>query len=178
MANTQKQAIVDQLLEKFGQTTNFALVRFEKTSHKALEELRNTLKKNNASLNVIKNSLFEKAINKVSSDNRSFKDLRDKAFPIKEKSAILFLREDASAGLKVLNDFAKKNDSVGFKVGIIDNVVYDAKSLERIAGLPGKDQLIAKIIGSFKSPMARTTRAMKNDMQKLVYILSQKSQQG
>lgn len=178
MANQQKTAIVDQLLEKFAESTNFALVKFEKTSHQALEGLRKDLQKSNASLRVIKNSLFEKAINKLSSEKESFKSLRDKSFPVRDKSAVLFLQEDASTGLKTLFDFSKKDESIGFKVGIIDNNVYTGDELSRIAQLPGRDQLIAKIIGSMKSPMARTTRAMKFNMQKMAMVLNAKAQQG
>lgn len=176
MANQKKQTIVDQLINQFGETSNFALVKFDKTSHTAMEGLRNELRKLNTSLNVIKNSMFEKAVNKQSNQNPVFKELR-KSFPIQEKSAILFLKDDVSAGLKAIFNFGKKDESFDFKIGIIDNVVYQGSDLKRIAQLPNKDQLIAKITGSMKSPMARTTRALTFNMQKLVYVLSQKSQQ-
>lgn len=178
MANQKKQAIVDRLINKFGETTNFALIKYEKTSHADLESLRNDLKTKNASFTVVKNSMVEKAINKFSADKKSFKQLRDSAFPIKEKSAVLFLKDDVSAGLKALFDFSKKDTSIDFKVGIIDDVVYNGSDLKRIAQLPSREQLIAKITGSMKSPMARTTRAIKFNMQKMVMVLNAKAQQG
>ncbi len=92
MANQKKTDIVDKLLNKFSETSNFALIKFEKTSHANMEALRNDLKSKNASLNVVKNSMFEKAINKFTGNNKAFKQLRDSAFPIKEKSAIFILK--------------------------------------------------------------------------------------
>ncbi len=95
----------------------------------------------------------------------------------KKSQLFLFLKDDVSVGLKTIFDFAKKDESVGFKVGIIDNVVYNGPDLTRIAQLPSKEQLIAKITGSMKSPMARTTRAMKFNMQKLAFVLNAKASQ-
>jgi ribosomal protein L10 len=50
--------------------------------------------------------------------------------------------------------------------------------MEKISKLPGKDVLVGKIIGSMKSPISRFTMGIKFNQQKLVYILSQKAQQG
>ena len=64
MANLQKKSIVDSLIEAI-KTANFALITFEKTTHGSLEKLRRDLKKQDTSFKVIKNVLFEKAVNKL-----------------------------------------------------------------------------------------------------------------
>ncbi len=178
MANTKKQSLVDALLQSFEETTNFALVKFEKTKHGTLEELRRALKQNDAQLKVVKNTLFEKAINKISDSSQSVTDLRNKAFPIKENTALIMLKGDWSAGLKAFYDFAKKDKTMTFKVGHLDNNVYEMNDLEKIAQLPGKDQLIGQFIGTLKSPLAATTRSLQFNSQKLVYVLSQRGQQS
>lgn len=177
MANTKKQSLVDEIQNTIQETKNFILVKFEKTKHTTLEELRRELKKNDASLSVVKNTLFEKAINKLMSQDKTLENVK-KVFPIKESSALMSFKGDWSNALKAFNTFTKKNESMGYKVAHLDSTVYDADSLKRIAELPSKLELLAKVIGGMKSPMAHTTRSMKFNMQKFVYILSQRSQQA
>src|SRR3989344_4665439 len=153
MANLQKKSIVDSLIEAI-KTANFALITFEKTTHGSLEKLRRDLKKQDTSFKVIKNVLFEKAVNKLSQSEKAFRDISTKTLPLVNKSAILIFKGEWLDGLKKYYSIIKEDEN-----------------------LPGKDQLIANIIGSLKNPMTRTTRALTYNMQKFVYILSQKSQQ-
>lgn len=178
MANTKKTDIVSDIAESLKSGANFALIKFEKTTHKTLEDLRKQLRKNDARVNVIKNTLFEKAINKLSEDEKTFTKIRNEQFPIKDKTALVVFKGDWIEGLKSYFDFSKKDEAFGFKFGRIDNTVYNDRELVQLAQLPGKDQLVAKLIGTMKNPMARTARALTFNAQKLVYVLSQKAKQG
>ena len=56
MAHKSKVAIVDKVTQSIEQNSNFALVKFEKTTHKTLEELRRELRKSESTLQVVKNT--------------------------------------------------------------------------------------------------------------------------
>ncbi len=178
MANTKKSDIVAEISESLQSGANFALIKFEKTTHKTLEELRRQLRKNDAKISVIKNTLFEKAINKLSEKEKTFTEIRQKQFPIKDRTALVMFEGEWIEALKTYFNFSKKDEAYGFKFGRIDNNVYNDAQLTQLAQLPAKDQLVARLIGTMKNPIARTTRAMKFNAQKLVYVLSQKAQQG
>lgn len=175
MVSTQKKSAVESFVEKLQKNSNFALIKFDKTTHQALETLRKVLKKEQSSFAVIKNTLFEKAINKLALQNKNLKELKKKFFPLKDTSALLTLGSDWSKGLNAFYQFVQKEKTLNFKFGILDNQGYDEVHLLEIAKLPGKDQLMAKIIGSMKSPMSKLVYALKYNTQKLVYILSAKS---
>ncbi len=175
MVSKQKKSAVESFIEKLQKNSNFALIKFDKTTHQALETLRKSLKKEQSSFLVIKNTLFEKAINKLALKNKNLKELKKKFFPLKDTSALLSLDSDWSKGLHAFYEFVKKEKTLDFKFGLLDNQNYDASTLTRIAQLPGKNQLMAKIIGSMKSPTAKLVYALKYNTQKIVYILSQKS---
>lgn len=177
MANTQKTDIVSSVIENLQSSKNFALIQFEKTTHKALEGLRKDLRAKDAHVKVIKNTLFEKAVNKLSQEAREFEGVQ-KQFPLKEKSAVITFAGDWAEGLKAFFNVAKANESFSFKLGMIENTAYDAEGMTKLAQLPGKDQLVAKLLGAMMNPMVRTTRAMKNPMQKLVFVLNAKAQEG
>ena len=166
MAHKSKVAIVDKVTQSIQDNSNFALIKFEKTTHKTLEELRRELRKSESTIQVIKNTLFEKAINKLSQSKKEFGEMSKKAFPLKDKSALLVLHGDWIEGLKAYYDKVKENESFSFKVGMLDNQVYNDADLVKLAQLPGKDQLRAKLVGVMMNPVVRTTRALSFNMQK------------
>lgn len=178
MVNTQKEDFVKRFIEKLQKNSNFALVRFEKTTHQSLEALRKALRKEKSSFEVLKNTLFEKAFNKLAQQNKKLKELKKKFFPLKESSALLSLDTDWNKGLKTFYEFVQKDKTINFRFGILDSQSYDETSLTQIAQLPAKDILTGKIIGSMKSPTSHFVFALKYNIQKFVYILNQKSKGG
>ncbi len=178
MANTKKRDIVSEISETLASGSNFALIKFEKATHKTLEDLRKKLRVSNTKINVIKNTLFEKAINKLSAKEKTFTEIRQKEFPIKDRTALVVFKGDWMDALKTFFTFTKSDEAFGFKFGRIENVVYSDTQLVQLAQLPSKDQLRAQLIGTMKNPIARTARALTFNAQKLVYILTQKAQQG
>ncbi len=178
MANAKKQDQLQALTEFISSSKNFAIVQFDKTTHITLENLRKSLRENDAKMKVVKNTLFEKAVNKLSKDDRNLTELRKKAFPLKENSALVALGQEWNKGLGAFHKFSEKETTVAFKMGYLDNQVYDKTSLAKIAQLPPREQLVAKVIGGMKSPLANTVYALKFNMQKLAYVLNAKASQG
>lgn len=178
MANTQKKDIVSTVQSAITDSKNFALIQFEKTTHKDLETLKKDLLKENAKIKVIKNTLFEKAVNKLSENNIVLKSISKSFFPLKERSALLTFAGDWSLALKSFYNKIKSSENFSFKFGLIENAAYDATGMKALATLPGKIELMGKLIGTMKNPMTRTVMTMKNPMQKLVFVLSQKSKQS
>ncbi len=171
MVNQNKKNQVELLSNNLQKNPNFILVKIEKTSHKNLEELRRELRKNDSAIKVIKNTFFEKAINKLSPSNKIFADLRKKFFPMKEPSAVISFNKSWDKGLKAFYQFSKKEKTLGFKFGLVDNQIYSAEEISCIADLPSREELLGKIIGSMKSPMTKFIYALKYNTNKFVYIL-------
>ncbi len=175
MATQQKQKQIDSLTDKLSKDNNFILLQFDKTTHQSLETLRHNLKKTNSFLKVLKNTLFEKAINKLSSSNKLFTEFRKKFLPLKDTSAILTFTGDWSEGLHAVSEFMQKEKSLSFKSGVLDKQVYEMAEVVRISKLPSKTVLMGNLISSLKSPAAHLTNSFKFNMIKFVYILQQKS---
>lgn len=178
MASTKKQTQLQALTEVLNKSSNFALIKHEKTTHIALEKLRKELKKNDTSLQVVKNSIIEKAVMKLAQRDASMKKFASTTFPLKETTAIVSFSKDWSQGVSTFFNYSQKEQSLTFKSGILDNSVYSADDLTKIAKLPPRPQLVAKLIGSMKSPMYSFVYGLKFNMQKFVYILNEKSKQG
>ena len=178
MPNKKKTDQVDELLNILTSTPHFAVVKFDKTTHKSLEGLRSELRKTGEKLKIIKNTLFEKALEKFAKSNKSLQVSLKELLPLKENSAILSLTEEYTKGLSTFHTIAKKETTLSFKFGFLDKKIYDSSELKHIAQLPGKDILLGKILGSLKAPQSRIVYAMKFNISKLTYVLREQSKQG
>ncbi len=176
-SNTQKKSQVDSLKTLLKDKSNFLLVKIDKTTHQNLESLRRELKKTNTTFKVIKNTLFQKALN-ISADKKPlFKELRKKFFPLREPSALITLDKDWSAGLKAFYSFIQKEKTLSFKFALLDENLYTDEETGKIAKLPGRGELVGKIIGSLKSPTTKFVYSLKFNINKLVYIFQQKAKE-
>lgn len=178
MANTKKQLQVSELIDIFNKHPHFTLIQFEKTPHIKMEELRKSLKKSGSSIRVTKNTLLKKAVGKLSQNIKSsqFKELFKMLSHLKEHTALVSFGTDWSEGMHIFFNFSKDEKSLSFRAGCLDSVAYDSNDLLRIAKLPGRNELLATIIGSMKSPLSHFSHALSYNTQKLVYILKTKSQ--
>ena len=175
MASKKKLILVQQIQDLLTKYQNFALIKIDKTNHQTLESLRKELKKNQAKFKVVKNTLFEKSIDKLTPTHKIFTNLKKSFFPLRETSALLFLEKQWSRGLKTFYQFIKKETSLSFKFGLLDGQTYADSEILKIAQLPEKEQLLANLIRTFKSPATRAVYSIKFNLNKLVYILNAKS---
>jgi len=177
MANTKKQLQVNEIVDILKQNKQFSLLKFDKTPHIKMEVLRKALKKSGSKIKVIKNTFFQKAINKLSQDKNlsQYKAVHKQVKSLKENSALLTFGKDWSNGINILSKFTKEEKSISFRLGCLDNVMYSSEEMIRISELPGKNVLLSKIIGSMKSPVSHFVHAIKFNSQKFVYILNSKA---
>ena len=175
MVNEEKLTLVQKLQDLLSKNQNFALIKIDKTSHQTLENLRKQLKKNQSVFKVIKNSLFQKAINKLASGSTPFAHLKESFFPLRNTSALILFEKEWSNGLGTFFQFRTKESSLSFKFGLLDGKAYKSEELLHIAQLPSKNQLLANLIGSLKSPSSRLIYSMKFNLIKLLFVLKEKS---
>lgn len=179
MVNTAKQTQLDKTTSFLKDFPSFTLLKYDKTTHTSLESLRKELKKTGSKIMVVKNTILQKAINKLSGtkDNSYLRDVQKQTKKLKENTALLGLSTDWSRGMNAFFSFSKTDKTVSFKIGCLDAQTYGEVDLLRIAQLPSKGEIVGNILGSLRSPVAHMTHALKFNMQKFVYILNAKAKQ-
>lgn len=175
MVTQKKLSLVAEIVETLQNKHNFALIKFEKTSHQSLESLRRRLKKTSSTFKVLKNTLFQKAINKLSPSNKNLTQLKKNYLPLKDNSALLVLQTEWSEGLGTFYKFMQSEKTLTFKCAVLDGAIYPSTEVLKIAKLPGKKELAGKILSSLNSPTHRFVHVLEFTQQKLVLVLSQKS---
>lgn len=180
MLKNKKKAIVQQLVQELAKK-NFLLLTYEAIPTKTIEGLKKDLKKTNAKVKIIKNSLLIKTFNLLQSKIKTIKDLKNKLLPLKKPTALVSLPQEEDnwlESLKIFSRFFSEQKNLDFRLALIDNNLYDKNQLNQLAKIPSRSQLIAKIISLIKGPTQKFNYSLVSPMQKFIMILKQKSTKG
>ena len=138
MDRKTKEQIVSGLQEKLKQANLGVLTSFNAMKVEKMEALRNALRKNDAELKVVKNTLLNIAAKET--------DFQILAEHFKWPVAVVLSYKDPVAPTKALIDFARKNPELEIKVGIIDGKVLSKADIEALAELPSREVLLGKLV--------------------------------
>jgi large subunit ribosomal protein L10 len=164
MPNSAKIELVSRIKEDLAAADAVWVVDYRGLSVKQAEELRARIREQGAALKVYKNSFTERA-------------LADLEFPslgtvLEGPSAFVFVSGDPVASAKTIKTFAKENESLEVKGGLLNREVVTADQIRAIADLPSREELIARIIGSIRSPLVGVVQVLNGPASKLVRTLN------
>ena len=141
----QKQAVVADLAEKLKASPAGVVVNYQGITVDADTKMRKALREAGVKYTVMKNSLTGRACEEVG--------LGDMKQYLTGMTAIAIGTTDAIAPAKVLKEYAEKIESFQILAGYLDGAVVDKATVEKLADIPSKEVLIAKFLGSIKSPL-------------------------
>ena len=165
MDRKTKEQIVSGLQEKLKQANLGVLTSFNAMKVEKMEALRNALRKNDAELKVVKNTLLNIAAKET--------DFQILAEHFKWPVAVVLSYKDPVAPTKALIDFAKKNPELEIKVGIIDGKVLSKADIEALAELPSREVLLAQVLGTMMGPVRGLVTVLSGPVRGLVTCLNQ-----
>ncbi len=141
----QKQAVVADLAEQLKNSPAGVVVNYQGITVDADTKMRKALREAGVKYMVMKNSLTGRACDEVGmSDMKQY---------LTGMTAIAIATTDALAPAKVLKEYAEKIESFQILAGYLDGAVIDQASVNALAEIPSKEILIAKFLGSIKSPI-------------------------
>ena len=76
-------------------------------------------------------------------------------------NAIAFGTNDAVAPARILADFAKKNDLLVIKAGIVEGKVLGQDEMKEIAKLPNREGMYSMLLGCLQAPISKFARVVK-----------------
>ena len=154
---------VTEVKDKIDRCKVMVLTDYTKLKVKEVTELRRQLRGHEAELTVVKNTLSARAA--VNAGFEQFGDL------LKGQVSLLFGYNDPIAPLKVLVTFLKGIEKGEIKGGLVEKNFVDPKEIEKLSKLPGREELIAKMVGGFKSPLYGLVNVLQGTIRKLVCTL-------
>ena len=149
----QKQSIINEIKEQLNGASSVVVVDYRGLTVEQDTVLRKSLRDSNITYKVYKNSMMKFAF-----AGTEFEKLND---TLAGPSAIAISYEDATAGPRVLKNMAKDMKKLEFKAGVVEGDLFDAEGIIKVASVPSRDELLSKLLGSFKSPISSFARTMK-----------------
>ena len=149
----QKADILADLTAKFKEAKSIGFAATNTLTVAEFGDLRNALREVNASYTIAKKTLIKIALKDALDIEVNLDDLPGQI-------GAVCSNEDAVAGLGRVNDLVKdsKGEKVEWAVSIFEGELKDNESTKAIAGMPSRETLLGRLVGSMQSPLSGLAR--------------------
>ena len=156
MNKEEKSLMIDKLTQVLADNNVVYLADTSELTVEDTNALRSACFKNDIQLTVVKNTLLQKAIEKV--DGKDFSELSE----VLSGPTSIMIAEVGNAPAKVIKEFRKKHDKPLLKGAYVDSAVYIGDSqIETLANIKSKEEVIGDIIMLLQSPAKNVVSGLK-----------------
>lgn len=159
-----KSENVAEIKEKIDKSQSIVLVNYRGLNVEQLTELRERYREVGVEYKVYKNTMMRFA----------FKDSGFEEFNeyLKGPNGVAFGYEDPVQAAKIASEFAKDNEDLEIKAGIVDGNIIGLDAIKELAELPPREVLIAKVLGGLNAPIQGFANVLNGTMKGLVVALN------
>lgn len=135
---SQKKELVERLAKEISEAELSILIDYKGLDVLQMTDLRAQLRNEDIRLEVVKNSLLDRASH--GTDAALMKDF------YKGPTAIILSKSDPVAPAKILVDFAKKNEKLEIKAGAFSGKLLTLEEINKLAKMPSRQELLGKLV--------------------------------
>lgn len=139
----QKESVVKEVSDLVSSNEAVVVCEYRGLTVKQISLLRKTLKKNDAHALVYKNTLVARA----TEDKAGFDAY------LTGPNLFVFCKDATNGSLKDLAKFAKKNQALVIKGGIVDGQVKNDEYIKVLASLPSKEGMLSMLLSVLQAPI-------------------------
>ncbi len=158
-----KERIVQQVADKMTEAKSIVIADYRGLKVEEITELRSKLREAGVEYRVIKNTMTRLAAKKVGIEGL------DEI--LTDSNAIAFGLEDAVSPAKILVDFAKDNDKLEVKAGVLDNKVLSLDEVKSLAEIPSREVLLSMVLRGMQGPISGLANVLQGTIRNFVYVL-------
>jgi len=169
MKREEKAIIIDQLAEKFSNSNYFYFTNAQGLTVEEVNSLRKMCFEKGVEYKVAKNSLIQKALEKL---DRDVEELSNEA--LRGFTGIMFSGENANLPAKVIKQFRKsvQEGKPVLKGAYIDSDIFIGdEQLGKLSELKSKEELIGEVITLLQSPAKNVVSALRMGQNKLSGVI-------
>lgn len=166
MNKNEKAEIIAEIKEVIEDSSAVYLTDYSRINVADISELRNQFRKEGVRYKVYKNTLFQRAL----TESGKFEKLADH---LEGMTGFVFASENPVAPAKIIKKYFDASQKLALKACYIETEYYDGSSLNQLATLPSKPELIASIMGSLDSPASGIVGAINAVVRDLVSVVDQ-----
>ncbi|WP_166246010.1 50S ribosomal protein L10 [Paenibacillus turpanensis] len=149
----EKQQVVSEVKSKLTEYSCTVVADYRGLSVAQVTELRKRLREAGVEFQVIKNTLVRRATAEA--------ELTELDEHLTGPTAYAFSKEDLIAPAKILTEFAKKNDALKVKGGIVEGRVVGFDQIKALADLPSREGLLSMLLSVLQAPVRNFALAVK-----------------
>jgi len=169
----EKKNVVADLHERFARSKLVIITDHKGLNVQAITDLRRQLRETGVEFQVVKNTLLRRAAAETGVEQLG-------EFFVGPSSVALSF-DDPVAPAKVLTEFAKKNDKLEIKAGVMEAKALDLEAIKALSNLPSREELLAQVLSAMNAVPTGLVRVLhgvpQNFMNVLQAIKEQKEQQ-
>ena len=159
----EKKEVVAEVSARLAKAQAIVLAEYRGLPVEQITVLRSQARASGVYLRVLKNTLARRAV-----QGTPFEKLADQMVgPL-----AYGISEDPVAAAKVLHAYAKGNEKLVIKGGAMPNQVLTAKEVGSLATMPGREQLLATLLGTMQAPVAKFVQTLNEVPSKFVRALA------
>ena len=165
MPRPDKVAEVQEITTRFNEADAALLTEYRGLRVPEIAEVRNALRESDADYKVLKNTLTRLAVREVG--------LEELAEMLEGPTAIAFIRGDAVAAAKALDEAAKKYPVLVVKGGVMRGRILSADDARALAQVAPRETQLATIVMMAASPLQQTVNVFSALLRDLGSMLGQ-----
>jgi len=169
MPTEAKQAVVAELREQLAGSRTLIVSEYRGLTVREIGEIRRSLRKQDVSYRVVKNRLM-----KIAAQDGVGEALNPL---LTGPSAIAFGTDEAATAKAVIDATKPFNRIVRITGGVLGDRAIDADAVTRLAALPPREVLLAKLAGGMQAPVAQLAGLFTAPLRNLGYALQQVAEQ-
>ena len=151
-----KKVVVDEIKAKISAAKSVVVAHYERLTVAEVTALRNKFREASCEYKVFKNTLVRKA----------FDELGVTAFDndLNGATAFIFCPDETSGCsivAKAVKDTPALADKIVPKSAYVNGAYVDAEGVKKLAAIPSREVLIAKMLGCLQSPIANLALVLK-----------------
>ncbi|MBW6462702.1 MAG: 50S ribosomal protein L10 [Dethiobacteria bacterium] len=136
---------------------------------KAISVLRSKLRDQQCSYRVTKNTM-----NRLACRQAGVEEIESL---FEGPTAIAYSNADPVAAAKVFNEFARENEALVVKGGLLSGQLLDPAGIKALGDIPPREVLLARVVGGFQAPISGLVGVLQGTLRQLVYTMDAVRQQ-
>ncbi len=164
ISREKKEELVKEYVGRMNESDAIIITDYRGLQVVEIQELRMAIRKAEGSFAVVKNTLARRA-------------LEEAGLPVIDDLltgpvGIGFCNENVAGVAKAITTYAKSNDKLEVKGGLLGDKIIDEATIKNLASLPTLDVLRAQLMGLINAPATQLTGVIAGSVRQLVNVVN------
>ncbi len=170
MNKEQKVNAVQEIKDLINSSDAIYLTDFSGLTVEDVNEIRKEFYKSGVKYKVVKNTLTVRALKETDKYSSHIEKLTES---LNGPTGIVFSLNNPVSPAKIIKKYFDKIEKPKLKVAILENELYDSKSLNTLASLQTKEEVVSSILSSLDAPASGIVGSINAAMRDLFSVIEE-----